>query len=476
METTFIGREYELNKFRNLYNTDKSDLVVVLGRRRVGKTHMIKEAFKDRFDFHFTGIQKSDKETTFLAFRDKLLSYQKYPNPIVTPDNWMEAFNLLRNYLRTLPKKRKKTVFLDEFPWMDVHMSGFIPAFEYFWNDWAVDQNIVIVICGSATSWMIKNIRDNRGGLHNRVSQYIHLAPFTLAETELFLKSCKVTLNRMQIAHLYMALGGIPYYLENIEPGESAAQYIDRILFDPSGKLHIEFNNLYRSLFDYYENYEAVVKALATSPSGLTRDALADITTIPKGGGLSKVLTHLEECDFIVSSNPYGRVKKQAIYQLVDEYSLFYFRFVPQKKNAGSYLSIQNTPKHNTWLGHAYEKLAYKHIHAIKRSLGIAGVHTEIFSYYHKGSNEIPGFQIDLLIDRNDNIIHICEIKYSATNFQLSKAEAEKLQQRIVYFAALTKTKKQITPILITTHSLKKNSYSIGLIDTSIQLDNLFSK
>jgi uncharacterized protein len=470
METTFIGREHELNTFRNLYKTDKSDLVVVVGRRRVGKTHMIKEAFNDKFDFHFTGIQKSGKETTFIAFKEKLASYQKNPLPFVTPDNWMGAFNLLKNHLRSLPKKRKKTVFLDEFPWMDVHMSGFVPAFEYFWNDWAVDQNIIIVICGSATSWMIKNVRDNRGGLHNRVSQYIHLAPFTLAETEHFLKSRKVALNRMQIAHLYMALGGIPYYLENIEPGESSAQYIDRILFDSKGKLHVEFNNLYRSLFDYYENYEAVVKALATSPSGLTRDALSITTGIANGGGLSKVLTHLEECDFIVSTSPYGRIKKQSVYQLVDEYSLFYYRFTPHKKTAGSYLSIQNTPKHNTWMDHAYEKLATKHINSIKRSLGIAGVYTEVFSYYHKGTANVPGFQIDLLIDRNDNIINICEIKYCNTDYTLSKTEAEKLRQRIQYFIALTGTKKQIIPVLITTHSFNKNSHSIGLT-----LDKLFS-
>lgn len=241
----FVGREEELNTLHELKHSAGADLVAVLGRRRVGKTFLIKEAFKGEFDFFFTGIRDSSKETLIKSFVKKIEEYSKVKFKDETPTEWITAFGLLKKYLGKNKTKRKKVVFLDEFPWMDTHLSGFLPAFEYFWNDWAVNQNIILVISGSSSSWMIENVRNNRGGLHNRISKYISLKPFTLAETEAFFKSRNINFAYTEIALIYMAMGGIPYYLQEVKRGSSAAQNLDRILFDPKSTIKAEFENLY---------------------------------------------------------------------------------------------------------------------------------------------------------------------------------------------------------------------------------------
>ncbi len=474
VDSIFIGREEEKAIINELLNQEGSDLVAVLGRRRVGKTYLIKEAFKMKFDFYFTGIKNSDKDTTITAFITKLQEYSKSPYPLDVPEDWFSTFQMLKKYLSTIKSKRKKVIFLDEMPWMDTHLSNFLPAFEYFWNDWAVNQNIIVVICGSATSWMLENVRNNTGGLHNRVSKYIHVEPFTLSETAKYFKSRKINLNQYEIAHLYMAVGGIPYYLKEVVNKESAVQNIDRMFFNPKSTLKNEFINLYRSLFTAYHNYEEVVKALAKAKKGLTRGEIASATKISNGGGLTKVLSELEECSFIQTYQPFGKEKRDTIYQLVDEFTLFYYQFSPDKKPKGSFLSQQSTPKLNAWKGLSFELLCLKHIDKIKAALGITGVFSTQHSFFRKGSTSSPGFQIDLLIDRNDNVICICEMKYSTDNYTITKLEYERLRKKREGFISLSGTKKHVMMIMVTSYDITPNKYSIGLIDNNISLSSLF--
>ncbi|MGL4630466.1 MAG: AAA family ATPase [Leadbetterella sp.] len=468
----FVGRESEVLNFRKLLSNNRPELVTVIGRRRVGKTYLIKHALKGQLDFHFTGVQDADKESVLKEFAIKISELSAGKIALQHPQSWLEAFRLIRLYMSSLKTKKKKVIFLDELPWLDNHKSGFLAAFEFFWNDWAVDQNILIVVCGSSTSWMLKHIINNKAGLHNRITQYIKVLPFTLSETQLFLNAKGCKLPQYDIIQLYMALGGIPYYLQQVSPGDSAIQSIDNVLFNENSTLKHEFSNLYRALFDKYEKYETIIKALAKKQKGLTRLEIIEATKISNGGGLTRMLNELEESTFIKTYQPFNNQKKETLYRLVDEYSIFYFQFSPQKNPAGSFINISQSPKYKSWAGFAFEALCMKHISKIKHALGISGIYSTENSYYFKEKED--SFQIDLLIDRQDNAINICEAKFYAAEYQLDKKESQILRNRIEAFRSKAKTKKHLIPTLLTTFGLKTNEHSIGLIDKVITMKQLF--
>ena len=470
----FVGREEELTTFDELFSKNQSDLVVVLGRRRIGKTFLVKNAFKSKFDFHFTGVKNANKDNLLNEFSIKISEMSGSNLGFVTPNTWLDAFRLLKLYLTMLKSDKKKVVFLDEMPWLDTHKSGFLSAFEFFWNDWAVDQNIVIVVCGSSTSWMMNNIVNNKAGLHNRITKYINLTPFTLKETKQLLVIRGINMPHYEIVQIYMALGGVPYYLNEVKVGESAIQNIDRILFSEKSTLKNEFQNLYRALFDNYEKYEMVVKVLSTKQKGLTRQQIIEATKFSNGGGLTRMLKELEESSFIKMLQPFGKNKKEALYRLVDEYSIFYFQFNPLRNQAGSFMKISTSTKYKSWAGFAFESLCMKHIYKIKEVLGITGIFSQESSFVYKNKEQSLGFQIDMLIDRSDNCINLCEMKFYGTEIEISKKDADLLRNRRELFREKTNTKKYLINTLITTYGLRSNENSVGVIDKVIVIDQLF--
>lgn len=476
MEDTriFVGREEEKAMLQSLLQQPQADLVAIIGRRRVGKTYLVKNAFKNQLSFHITGVKDADKATMIREFVLKIEALAKPQFPAAIPDNWMDAFRLLKNYLLGLNGTQKKVVFLDEFPWMDNHKSGFLSAFEFFWNDWSVDQRLVVVICGSSTSWMLKNVLNNTAGLHNRITKYIRLAPFSLRETRQFLHAKNIKLPHYEVIQLYMALGGIPYYLNQVEKSESAIQGIDRLLFSEKSTLKHEFQNLYRALFDHYDKHEAIVKVLSVKQKGLTRQEIIEATRISNGGSLTHLLTELEESSFIKTFQPFGKEKKDLLYRLVDEYSVFYFQFSPDKKPAGSFIQVSQSAKYKSWAGFAFESLCIKHISQLKYALGISGIFSTESSFYWKGNEQEAGFQIDMLIDRSDNAINLCEMKYYAAEYELTKKEADRLRQRREGFRAKSNTKKYLINTLITTYGLRPNEHSLGVIDKILTMESLF--
>jgi uncharacterized protein len=376
--------------------------------------------------------------------------------------------------LESLPKNKKKVVFLDEFPWICNHRSGFLQAFEYFWNDYAVNKNITIIICGSSTSWMMKYVLNNKGGLHNRITKYIKLRPFTLGETERYFQAKGMRISQFEISKLYMALGGVPYYLNEVKPGFSSIQNIDQILFSENSTLKNEFGNLYKALFDNYSVYEEVIKVLSTKRTGLSRLEIIKYTKITNGGGLTKILNELEEYDFIQNYVPFGNEKRDGLYRLIDEYSMFYYQFNPNKNNEGTFLGLNDSSKMKAWWGFAFETLCLKHTKEIKDALKIGGIFTTESSYYIKGSETETGFQIDLLINRNDNCINICEMKYSQDLYEVTKIDAEKIRIRREQFRKKANIKKQLFNTLITTYGLKTGMYSAETFENTITLEQLF--
>lgn len=332
-----IGRHAEKKLLQNALSSPEAELIAVYGRRRVGKTFLIRMVYHDRLIFEFTGIHEAKFVDQLLNFSQSLQKAMGSSIPLAPPENWLTAFNYLQQYLATKLGTKKSVIFFDEFPWICTPRSGFLQAFEHFWNTWASRQpNLVVVICGSAASWMVENIINNRGGLHNRISKSIRLLPFNLEETESYLKSRKVKLERYQVLLIYMAMGGIPHYLKEIQIGESAAQTIDRLSFTKDGLLKREFTNLYRALFDNAQHHEAVIRALAKKKQGLTRKEIIKTCKLSSGGTTTKLLTELEESGFISQYVPLNKELRDAIYKLSDEYSLFYLKFIEGSRAIGA--------------------------------------------------------------------------------------------------------------------------------------------
>jgi hypothetical protein len=385
----------------------------------------------------------------------------------------------LENYLERKSKNKKWVVFLDEFPWLDTRRSGFLSAFEHFWNTWASRQpNLVVVICGSAASWMIRNIVNNKGGLHNRITQKIRLLPFTLLETETYLKSLGSKLDRYQLLQVYMAFGGIPQYLNNVGKGSSATQAIQKTCFNKNGLLTGEFNNLYGSLFEIADNHIKTIRALAENPKGMTRQEIIDTCGLWSGGTTTLMLEELEESGFIRSAVPYDKAGKDAIYRLIDEFSIFYLKFMDKVRHTGkdSWSKVSASPVYKIWGGMAFEAVCLKHVEQIKKGLGIQGIESEESAWRYvpaKGQKE-KGAQIDLLIDRKDRCINVCEMKFYTGEFSIDKAYATELEQKLEVFAKKTKTKKTLFLTMISTYGLKENEYSNRLVQKSLTMDVLF--
>ncbi len=473
----FVGRIEEKRLLENALQSPKAEMVSVIGRRRVGKTFLVKSVYQEKIDFEITGIQHATRREQLRNFMLQISKFSGGSFPLTEPKDWLEAFYLLSKYLELKKKPGKKIVFLDELPWLATHKSGFLKGLSWFWNSWATNQSIVVVICGSAASWMIKNVVHDKGGLHNRITKRIYLKPFDLAETEHFFKAKSLNFDRYQILHLYMAMGGIPHYLDEIEAGKSAAQNIDAICFSENGLLWDEFPKLYASLFENSEAHVKIIRALAGKQKGLTRSEIVQNSRLPEGGGVSTVVGELLHSGFISTYQPFGKKKKDTLYRLTDEFSLFYLQFMEnnRQEGAGIWQQLSKTQAYITWAGYAFENICLKHIPQIKKALGISGVYSTASSFFKKGNEEEEGIQFDLLIDRNDHVINICEIKFYGAEVTIDKTTAMDYRNKMAAFKEAARTRKQVFLTMITTFGVKQNQYSLGLVDASLTMDDLFA-
>jgi uncharacterized protein len=478
VKNALIGRIEEKKILDNALQSSKAEMVAVIGRRRVGKTFLVKSVFESKIDFEITGIQHATRSEQLRNFILQISKYSGGSFPITEPKDWLEGFYLLSKFLETKRQSEKRVIFLDELPWLATHKSGFLKGLGWFWNSWAVNQNIVVVICGSAASWMIKNVVNDKGGLHNRITKRIYLKSFDLLETEIFLKSKNLNFDHYQILQLYMAFGGVPHYLDEIEAGKSATQNIDSICFSENGLLWDEFPKLYAALFDNSEAHIKIVRALANKQKGLTRNEIVQGTGLSEGGAISTFIDELQHSGFITAYLPFGKKKKESLYRLTDEFSLFYLQFMENNRLGGTnvWQQLSKTQSYITWAGYAFESICLKHISQIKKVLGISGIFSTASSYFKKGTKEEQGIQFDLLIDRNDHTITICEIKFYGAEYTIDKTSAMEYRNKIATFKEATKTKKQTFLTMITTFGVKQNQYSLGLVDANLTMDDLFEK
>jgi uncharacterized protein len=392
-----IGRKTEQKTLLATLDSDESEMVAVIGRRRVGKTFLIKNTFADRIAFEITGVQNAEmgEQLQNFAFRINKTFYQNKAK--LKPKNWLDVFQMLILALEEQNYTEKMVVFLDELPWFDSRKSGFLRALGVFWNSWCVDQNIVVVICGSAASWMIEQVVNDKGGLHNRITRRVNLYPFNLYETEQYLKNRNIRFNRYQILQIYMILGGIPHYLKEIQAGKSAIENIGQICFSPDSTLTNEFQNLYPALFENATNHSTIIRALSQKWKGLSRKEIIEATGLPDGGTTSETIKELLYSGFISQYYPYGKVKRELLYRLTDEYSLFYLHFIENSTWQGNdwWQSLSQTARYKSWCGYTFESICLKHLPQIKKALGISGIYTEASAFSYPGSPSEKGFQIE---------------------------------------------------------------------------------
>jgi uncharacterized protein len=474
-----VGRVRERRILAAAMASPEAELIAVYGRRRVGKTFLIRRHFEDVLYFELTGMYGGAFRIQLQHFADAL---GKATGAAVRagapPASWSEAFGMLASAIERSPRrKRKRVVFIDELPWLASQRSGFLPAFEHFWNSWGSRRSdLVVVVCGSAASWMVKHLLHARGGLHNRVTRHLRLEPFSLAETRTFLEARRVAIDDYQILELYMALGGIPHYLKEIERGESAAQCIDRVCFSRTGLLGREFSHVYASLFDDPERHELVVRSLAKRRDGLTRNELLGATGMPSGGGMTEVLEELEASGFIMRTPQFGRGKKDAVYRLADEHSLFHLQWIEKHRgrSEGAWLRIRGSPAWRAWSGYSFEGVCLKHADRLREALGIGGVQTEESTWRHRPGDAEDGAQIDLVIDRKDSSINLCEMKFSEAEFAIDKAYARSLANKRETFRRSTGTRKSLFTTLVTTHGLAPTRHRDVAVDVALDLGALF--
>ena len=465
-----IGREKELQLLREAYNDEYSQFVVVYGRRRVGKTFLVREAFNYKFTFQHAGIANAPKSVQLEEWRNSLVKHGMKTE--MAPKTWFEAFSLLDDLIRK-SRARRKVIFIDELPWMDTQASNFVPALEHFWNAYAsARKDVLLVVCGSATSWIVDKILHNHGGLHNRLNLKINLRQFTLHECELYAKSRKLGMQHRQLLECYMVMGGIPFYWSLLKRDLSLPQNIDILFFSEDGELNDEFDALYHSLFRHPEAYIAVINALGTKRIGMPREEIVKESGLEENGKLSTVLKDLEHCGFIRKYNQIGKVTKNAIYQLVDFYTLFYFKFI--QNNVGGderfWTSSIDAQFHRVWEGLAFERVVLQHVTQVKKALEIGGVLSNVYSWRYRGDE---GAQVDLVIDRRDNVINLCEIKFSSSEYVIDKAYSKELKHKRDVFKEQTKTRKAVHLTMITTEGVKRNVY-FNDIQSEVLLDQLF--
>ena len=468
-----IGRKLEQAKLQACMESERSEFVVVYGRRRIGKTFLVRRFFKDNYAFSFVGKHEMRREQQLAEFAKELMCYS-HSTFVPQLKNWTEAFDALQRLLETYNIPGKKVVFFDEMPWMDTPKSDFVSALENFWNGWAnMRDDIVLVACGSATSWMVDKLLHNQGGLFNRITQKIYLRPFKLSEMEQYLDEKHFGWNRYQIAQCYMILGGIPFYLTLLNPKLSLLSNIDELFFaDAHTMLRTEYNELYSTLFKRPDNYLAVIRMLTERKEGFTRKEINEKTKLG-GAALSKILSDLEQCDFIFSYARYGNAKNNAIYRIKDFYTLFYYKYVNgiDTKDSLRWTHLSSTPQVSSWQGFSFELLCLLHLDEIKKALGIDRILNDASAWRSRQPEQ--NTQIDLVIERADHNINLCEMKFSSGMYAIDKGYEQKLRERMSIFLAETMTRCSTRITMITPYGVLQNKHS-GIVNDEVVLDYLF--
>jgi AAA+ ATPase superfamily predicted ATPase len=466
-----VGRIYESNRLKASLKSENSELIAVYGRRRVGKTYLIRNVYKKDIRFEVTGLHGGSQDQQLDVFFDELKRVSNKFKQKTCPKNWKEAFELLKTYFSSLRSPRKKVIFMDEMPWLDTHKSDFRMYLGHFWNTYCEKRNdIIIVLCGSAASYMVQNVISNKGSLHARLTYKLQIKPFTLYETKVFLKQKNINWGNYHILHLYIAIGGIPYYLNKVMKGESVVQTIQRLCFDSQGDLVNEFDEIFESLFNHSSSHINIVRTLGNSGKGITRTELMKKSRHAGGGAFTRALEELIASGFVSKYPAFDKKNNNMLYRLTDEYSKFFLKYIEPNKNQGEnfWKTMFQQQSYISWAGFNFETICLKHISQLKKALKIQGIHSTSSSW------SVEGAQIDLVIKRADNWINLCEIKFYNTPYKINKNELENLRNKLCKFKEETATRDAVVLTLITTYGVVEDENFHEIVENAFEMDILF--
>jgi AAA+ ATPase superfamily predicted ATPase len=480
-----IAREKEAHILDRLWDSTEAELVALYGRRRVGKTFLVRSILGQRIPFfELTGVKDGSTRLQLDNFA-KVLSRVFYPGiSVAPPKTWHQAFDMLVAAIDARPPDEKTTIFLDELPWLASPRSGLLQALDHAWNaELSRRPKVRLIACGSAASWMMKNVINAKGGLYNRVTRRVHLRPFSMLEAAAYLKSRGVRFTPMQMITTYLALGGVPYYLRLIEPELSAMQALHAVCLAPEAPLSDEFDRVFASLFEHDHEHQKIVKELAKHRYGVERKKLVKLLGKRSGGRLSNRMTELEASGFIRAFTPYGKDTRDTYYRLVDEFTLFCLRWmIPVTRKGGGYTasgwqSQIRQPSWHSWAGYAFEGVCLKHADVLQDLLAFSEVPSQVGTWRHvpRGGRDGNGAQIDLLYDRDDGVLSLCEVKYRDGEYALDRGAARSLMHKLDVFQRRMKPRKRISLSLITSGSFRPNAWSQDLIERHASIERWMS-
>lgn len=474
-----IGRKAEQRDLDEWCHSAKPELICVYGRRRVGKTYLVQNAFEGQFAFFATGSDDRRNAVQLKAFHAALRRAGCAERTV--PQDWFEAFNRLRLALEQPDVVRascgRRVVFLDEFPWLAAKRSDFLAAFSDFWNGWASCQSdLVVIICGSATSWIVKNILENTASMYNRVTRQLYVAPFDLHDVEEMTQSLRLGWSRDAVLQCYLVFGGLPYYLDMLDRRKSLSQNIDALCLGTNAPLRREVPLLMEASLGNAPLHRAILRELAQSKVGIRRMDLANRVEGGTTGSFKRALDDLEKCGYIrCYTNRYER-RKPSVYQLVDPFLLFGFRFMVDRAPDGhglvSWKDFERTPAYYAWRGNAFEIACVNHTRQIKHAIGISAVKTEDFPW--SSSTSEPGAQIDMVIERADGVTNLCEMKYTDGPFVADREFEEDMARRRRVFQIESATKNTVQSVLVCPQGLRPNTHSWDIAHV-VDIDDLFA-
>lgn len=410
----FVGRELELKKLRAIGEADEPSIVVVYGRRRVGKTELLEQAFRHRNILKFEGIEGLSEKDQYANAMRQLAKY--VGEDLLTKvqiTSWSEFFDLVARYT----KEGTWTIYLEELQWLANYESKLLSELKYAWdNQFRRNPKLLLILCGSAPSFMLEKVVHSKA-LYNRSQHEIHLQELSISETKLFLKNR----SDREIFNAYLSVGGIPEYLKWVDKESSVFQGLCTHAFTSGSFFSREFEKIFTSSLANNKHYREIIETLSRCKF-LSREELAEKLKLTSGGTLSILLTDLEKCGFISKYCPYNLSNSSNVirYAIADNYLHFYFNFIrpiQSKIENGDYNEVPQSAikmdSYAKWLGFAFERWCRKYSRVIAKILGFSGVQYRSGAYFSRATNKKdPGYQIDLVFDRADKVYTICEMKY----------------------------------------------------------------
>lgn len=459
----FIGREFERQRIAQIDSMKRASILVVYGRRRVGKTELIEQVFRNRNLLKFEGLESGGQARQIQAFLDQLVQY--VGDPLISKlslANWSDAFQVLAKHT----KEGRWTIFLDELQWMASYRKQLISELKFVWDNYfKQNPQLILVLCGSSPSFMVNRVIKSQA-LYNRSEFEIPLQELSIKETGSFLSSQKRSLREVMDA--YLNVGGIPEYLSYLNQESSVFLGLCKNSFTRGGFFSSEYERIFTSSLASNPDYKKII-ALLSQKRFATREEIAKHLKTKSGGGLSDLLSNLETCGFIIKYSPFNLAEQSHLtrFAVIDQYLQFYFKFIHPIHNRIQNGDFDKNPTHavnqlvyQKWLGFSFERLCRKWHRLIAKQLGFEAVEYKIGTYFNSATNKkSPGFQIDLVFDRKDNVSTICEIKYLTG--KVSKKVIREFEEKLQSFP--NPKKKTIQKVLITTEgedpSLEREHY-----------------